>query len=64
MLEFSQSPAARLPGRLVYFDSQSTAPVVITDQLAGPTNMTLSPFADELLITEILTGRIVGVSLP
>ena len=64
VLEFSQSPAARLPGRLVYFDSQSAAPVVITDQLAGPTNMTLSPFADELLITEILTGRIVGVSLP
>ena len=64
VLEFSQDSAAGLPGRLIFYDSQSSAPVVVTSALIGPTNMVLSPFADELLITEILTGRVVAVSLP
>jgi hypothetical protein len=65
VLEYSQDvPAAMLPGRLIFYDSRSAAPVVVSSNLMGPTNMALSPFADEVLITEILTGRIVAVSLP
>ena len=64
VLEFSQEPAAGAPGRLFYYDSQSAAPVIVTSALIGPTNMALSPFADELLITEILSGRVVAVALP
>lgn len=64
VLEFSQNPAAGLPGRLIFYDSQAAAPVVLSSDLVGPTNIALSPFADEVLVTEIRTGRIVAVSLP
>jgi hypothetical protein len=64
VLEFSQDPTAMLPGRLIFYDSRSAAPVVVNSNLVGPTNMALSPFSDEVLISEILTGRIVAVSLP
>jgi hypothetical protein len=64
VLEFSQDVAAGLPGRLIFYDSQIAAPTVVTANLVGPTNMALSPFTDEVLVTEIRTGRIVAVSLP
>jgi hypothetical protein len=63
VLEFSQDPTAMLPGRLIFYDSMKAAPLVVNSNLIGPTSMALSPFGDELLISEILTGRIVAVSL-
>jgi hypothetical protein len=63
VLEYSQDPTAMLPGRLIFYDSMTAAPVVVNSNLTGPTSMALSPFGDELLITEILTGRLVAVSL-
>ena len=63
VLEFSADPNAMLPGRLIFYDSKNAAPVVVTSNLVGPTNMALSPFSDELMISEIVTGRIVAVSL-
>jgi hypothetical protein len=63
VLEFSQDPTAMQPGRLIFYDSMTSAPVVVNSNLVGPTSMALSPFGDELLITEILTGRLVAVSL-
>ena len=63
VLEFSQDPTVMLPGRLIFYDSKNAEPVVVSSSLVGPTNMALSPFSDELLISEILTGRIVAVSL-
>ena len=63
LLEFSQDPVAMLPGRLIFYDSMTASPAVVNSNLIGPTNMALSPFSDELLISEILTGRIVAVSL-
>jgi len=64
VLEFSQDPLTGQPGRLLYYDSQAAAAVVVTSQLSGPTHMALSPFSDELLITEIRSGRVVAVELP
>jgi hypothetical protein len=63
LLEFSADPNAMLPGRLLFYDSKNAAPVVVNSNLIGPTSMVLSPFSDELLISEILTGRIVAVSV-
>jgi hypothetical protein len=63
LLEFSQDPNAMLPGRLVFYDSMNAEPVVVNGNLVGPTSMALSPFGDELLISEIITGRIVAVSI-
>jgi hypothetical protein len=64
VLEFSQDPSAGLPGRLIFYDSQVAAPVVLTSSLVSPTNMALSPSTDEVMISEIFTGRIVAVSPP
>lgn len=63
VLEFSQDPSVGLPGRLTFYDSPGAAPVVWSSNLVAPTNMVLSPFADEILISEIFTGRLVAVSL-
>jgi hypothetical protein len=64
VLEFSQDPAAGLPGRLLYYDSPFATPLVLTSALAGPTNLALDPWTDEILVAEIRTGRIVAVSIP
>jgi hypothetical protein len=64
VLEFSQNPAAGLPGRLLYYDSRAAAPQVLSDRVTSPTHMALSPYADEVWITEIFQGRIVAVELP
>ena len=63
VLEFSADPNTMLPGRLIFYDSKNAAPVVVNSNLIGPTSMVLSTFSDELLISEILSGRIVAVSL-
>ena len=64
VLEFSQNVATGQPGRLFFHDSLRTEPVVLTSDLMGPTNLALSPDTDEILISEIRTGRVVAVSLP
>jgi hypothetical protein len=63
LIEFSQDPNAMLPGRLVFYDSMNAEPVIVNSNLIGPTSMALSPYGDELLISEIITGRIVAVSI-
>jgi hypothetical protein len=63
LIEFSADPNAMLPGRLVFYDSMNAEPVVLSSSLVGPTSMALSPYGDELFISEIITGRIVAVSI-
>jgi hypothetical protein len=60
VLQFSANFLANLPGKLLFFDSPSSQPVVIADGLISPTSMTRDK-AGVFFITEIFTGRIIRV---
>jgi len=64
VLEFSQAVTTGAPGRVLWFDSQRSAPVVLSDQLSGPTHMAIDPRTGELLVSEFRTGRIVAIAVP
>ena len=64
VLEFSQAITTGAPGRVLWFDSVRSAPVVLSDQVIGPTHMAIDPRTGELLVCEFRTGRIVAIPVP
>jgi hypothetical protein len=64
-LEFTadmfQNPAP--PGRVQWFATPSSVPVIVTSSLITPTNLARDEKADAIYITEIFTGRILKLSL-
>jgi hypothetical protein len=64
VLEHSTNITASAPGRVLWFDSPTAAPLVLSDQVAGPTHMALHPATNEIWITEIRSGRIVAIPSP
>lgn len=51
------------PGRLQWFATPSSTPVVISNTLSTPTNMELDEKTGSIFITEIFSGKILKVSL-
>lgn len=51
------------PGLLLRFDTPDSAPVVVADCLSRPTSMTLDEKTGAVYVTELVTGRIVRISL-
>ncbi len=65
-LEFSADMFAGTPpppGRLKWFQTPSSTPVVINGNLITPTNMEMDKKTGDLFITEIFAGRILKISL-
>ena len=63
VLEFSADMLAGDPGRLLRFETPSSAPTVVADCLITPTSMTLDEKTDTLYITELGTGRVVSIHI-
>jgi hypothetical protein len=55
--------APGLPGRLKWFASPSSIPVVISSTLMTPTNLERDEKTGSIFITSIFTGKILKVSL-
>jgi hypothetical protein len=63
VLEFSRDPQAGLPGRVLWYDSPSAAPVTFADGLVTPTHMAIDPRTGDLLVSQISLGRVVSFLL-
>jgi hypothetical protein len=61
VLQFSENLLANLPGKLLFFDSQTAQPIVVAAGLISPTSMARDSKTGDLFITEIFTGRIMRV---
>ena len=65
-LEFTSDMLAGvppLPGKLKWFATPSSSPVVITGSLISPTNLERNEQTGALFVTEIFTGRILKITL-
>ena len=61
VLQFSTDPLAGAPGSLLRFDSPTAAPVLVARGLITPTSLAINPRTEDLLVTELATGRIVSI---
>lgn len=61
-LEYSTNMLMGAPGRLQRFDSPNGPPTLISNTLATPTSMARHPATGDLLVTEIVPGRITRIS--
>ena len=63
VLEFSRDLLAGLPGRVLWFDSPTAAPVTFADGLVTPVNMAIDPRTGDLLISQLALGRVVALPI-
>jgi hypothetical protein len=56
-------PLITPPGLLLRFETPTGSPTIIANCLNRPTSMTLDKRTDTLYVTELLTGRIVAISV-
>jgi len=52
------------PGRLLRFETPGGSPTVIADCLTSPSSMTYDEKTGTVYVTELDTGRVVGIPLP
>jgi hypothetical protein len=63
VLEFSTNMTSNAPGRLLFFDTATSAPTVLASPLITPTNMAFDAQTREVFITEFGPGRLSRVSV-
>jgi hypothetical protein len=63
VLSISDNLAQSAPGRLLFYDSATAAPVTLAALLIGPTCIARDPKSGDLFITSIFTGLIYRVSV-
>jgi hypothetical protein len=63
VLSISDNLAQSQPGRLLFYDSATAAPVTLAAPLVGPTCIARDPKSGDLFITSIFTGFIYRVSV-
>ncbi len=61
-LEYSTSMLMGAPGRLQRFDTPNGPPTLISNTLATPTSMARNPATGDLVVTEIVPGRLTRIS--
>ena len=62
VLEFSTNMTSSAPGELLFFDSATATPTVLSAPLITPTSMAFDPQTREVFITEFGPGRMSRVS--
>ena len=63
VLSISDNLSQSAPGRLLFYDSSTAAPVTLAAPLIGPTCIARDPRSGDLFITSIFTGLIYRVSV-
>ena len=63
VLSISDNLSQGAPGRLLYYDSATAAPVTLAAPLVGPTCIARDPKSGDLFITSIFTGLVYRVSV-
>lgn len=63
VLSISDNLSQSAPGRLLFYDSPTAAPVTLAAPLVGPTCIARDPRSGDLFITSIFTGLIYRVSV-
>jgi hypothetical protein len=63
-LEFSVNQLGGLPGRLSYYSSASSAPVVVSPALITPTSMARDGKTGDIFVTNIFPGTVSRVQFP
>lgn len=63
VLSISDNLSQGAPGRLLYYDSATAAPVTLAAPLVGPTCVARDPKSGDLFITSIFTGLVYRVSV-
>ena len=63
VLSISDNLSQSQPGRLLFYDSATAAPVTLAAPLVGPTCIARDPKSGDLFITSIFTGLIYRVSV-
>lgn len=63
VLSISDNLSQSAPGRLLFYDSATAAPVTLAAPLIGPTCIARDPKSGDLFITSIFTGLIYRVSV-
>jgi hypothetical protein len=61
-LEHSTNMLMNAPGRLQRFDTPGGQPTLVSNTLVTPTSMARHPASGDLLVTEIVPGRIIRIS--
>jgi hypothetical protein len=61
VLEFSRDLLAGLPGRVLFYDSPTAAPVTFAEGLVTPVNMAIDPRTGDLLVSQLALGRVVAL---
>jgi hypothetical protein len=63
VISISDNLSQGAPGRLLFFDSATAAPVTLAAPLVGPTCIARDPKSGDLFITSIFTGLVYRVSV-
>lgn len=63
VVSISDNLSQGAPGRLLFYDSATAAPVTLAAPLVGPTSVARDPKSGDLFITSIFTGLVYRVSV-